>query len=119
MSQEHPFWHVLNSMPSLGIISQGRLSPGRVGNQMQDNYSQKNFSGIYKWHPTPVLLPGKSHGQRSLVDYSPWIAESDTTEQLHFTLQNAAGHIYTKNCFQNAQFKDKVSFCYPFTIKYL
>ena len=25
-----------------------------------------------KWHPTPVLLPGKSHGQRSLVGYSPW-----------------------------------------------
>ena len=25
-----------------------------------------------KWQPTPVLLPGKSHGLRSLVDYSPW-----------------------------------------------
>ena len=25
-----------------------------------------------QWHPTPVLLPGKSHGQRSLVGYSPW-----------------------------------------------
>ena len=25
-----------------------------------------------KWHPTPVLLPGKSHGWRSLVGYSPW-----------------------------------------------
>ena len=25
-----------------------------------------------KWKPTPVLLPGKSHGWRSLVDYSPW-----------------------------------------------
>ena len=25
-----------------------------------------------KWQPTPVFLPGKSHGQRSLVDYSPW-----------------------------------------------
>ena len=25
-----------------------------------------------KWHPTPVLLPGKSHRQRSLVGYSPW-----------------------------------------------
>ena len=24
------------------------------------------------WQPTPVFLPGKSHGQRSLVDYSPW-----------------------------------------------
>ena len=38
-----------------------------------------------QWHPTPVLLPGKSHGWRSLVGCSPWgLEESDTTEQLHF-----------------------------------
>ena len=38
-----------------------------------------------QWHPTPVLLPGKSHGWRSLVGYSPWGRyESDTTEWLHF-----------------------------------
>ena len=37
------------------------------------------------WHPTPVLLPGKSHGWRSLVGCSPWgLKESDTTERLHF-----------------------------------
>ena len=37
------------------------------------------------WHPTPVLLPGKSHGWRSLVGWSPWgHSESDTTERLHF-----------------------------------
>ena len=36
-----------------------------------------------KWQSTPVLLPGKSHGRRSLVGYSPWgCKESDTTEQL-------------------------------------
>ena len=36
-----------------------------------------------QWHPTPVLLPGKSHGPRSLVGYSPWgHQELDTTEQL-------------------------------------
>ena len=35
--------------------------------------------------PTPVLLPGKSHGRRSLVGCSPWgRKESDTTERLHF-----------------------------------
>ena len=34
-----------------------------------------------KWQPTPVLLPGKYHGQRSEVGYSPWgRKESDTTE---------------------------------------
>ena len=42
-----------------------------------------------KWQPTPLLLPGKSHGWRSLVGYSPWDRkESDTTEQLHFTSLN-------------------------------
>ena len=38
-----------------------------------------------RWHPTPVLLPGKSHGQRSLGGCRPWDhEESDTTERLHF-----------------------------------
>ena len=38
-----------------------------------------------QWHPTPVLLPGKSHGWRSLVGCNPWgCEESDTTERLHF-----------------------------------
>ena len=33
------------------------------------------------WQPTPVFLPGESHGQRSLMGYSPWgRKESDTTE---------------------------------------
>ena len=37
-----------------------------------------------KWQPTPVFLPGKFHGQRSLVGNSPWgRKESDMTEQLH------------------------------------
>ena len=42
-----------------------------------------------QWHPIPVLLPGKSHGWRSLVGCSPWdCEESDTTERLpfHFSL---------------------------------
>ena len=38
-----------------------------------------------KWQPTPVFLPGESHGCRSLVGYSlRGRKESDTTEQLHF-----------------------------------
>ena len=35
------------------------------------------------WQPTPVFLPGEFHGQRSLLGYSPWVAESDTTEDTH------------------------------------
>ena len=38
-----------------------------------------------QWHPTPVLLHGKSHGRRSLVGCNPWGRwGSDTTERLHF-----------------------------------
>ena len=38
-----------------------------------------------KWQPTPVLLPRKSHGWRTLVGYSPWGGkQSETTERLHF-----------------------------------
>ena len=38
-----------------------------------------------QWQPTPVLLPGKSHGQRSMIGHCPWgCKESDTTEPLHF-----------------------------------
>ena len=38
-----------------------------------------------QWHPTPVLSPGKSHGRRSLVGFSPRGREElDTTEWLHF-----------------------------------
>ena len=40
---------------------------------------------MLEWHPTPVILPGKSHGWRSLEGCSPWGHwGSDTTEQLHF-----------------------------------
>ena len=38
-----------------------------------------------RWLPTPVLFPGKSHGRRSLVGYSPWGHEElDRTERIHF-----------------------------------
>ena len=38
-----------------------------------------------QWQPTAVLLPGKSHGQRSLVGCNPWgLEELDMTEQLQF-----------------------------------
>ena len=49
----------------------------------KNKVSHKNWG--QQWHPTPVLLPGESHGWRSLVGCSPWGRwEWDTTEQLHF-----------------------------------
>ena len=52
--------------------------------ETQENLVQSlswNDPLVKKMQPTPVFLPGKSHGQRSLVGYSPWCCkESDTTE---------------------------------------
>ena len=51
---------------------------------MQETWVGK-ISWRRKWQPTPVLLPGKSHGLRNLVGYSPWgRKESDPTEELPF-----------------------------------
>ena len=60
-----------------------------------------------RWHPTPVLLPGKSHGRRSLVGCSPWgREESDTTERLpfHFSLSctgEGNGNPLQCSCMEN------------------
>ena len=60
-----------------------------------------------RWHPTPVLLPGKSHGWRSLVGCSPWGRwESDMTEWLpfHFSLScigEGNGNPLQCSCLEN------------------
>ena len=60
-----------------------------------------------QWQPTPVLLPGKSHGWRSLVGCSPWGHwESDTTEQLHFhfslsCIREGNGNPLQCSCLEN------------------
>ena len=60
-----------------------------------------------QWHPTPALLPGKSHGWRSLVGCSPWgREESDTTERLpfHFSLScigEGNGNPLQCSCLEN------------------
>ena len=59
------------------------------------------------WHPTPVLLPGKSHGQRSLMGCSPWgLKESDMTELLHFYFSllctgEGNGNPFQCSCLEN------------------
>ena len=60
-----------------------------------------------QWHPTPVLLPGKSHGRRSLVGCSPrGLEQSDTTEQLHFhfslsCIGEGNGNPLQRSCLEN------------------
>ena len=62
-----------------------------------------------QWHPTPVLLPGKSHGRRSLVGCSPWgREESDTTKRLHFhfslsCIGEGNGNPLQCSCLENPQ----------------
>ena len=65
------------------------------------------FNWRSQWHPTPLLLPGKFHGWRSLVGYSPWgRKESDMTERLHFhfslsCIGKGNGHPLQCSCLEN------------------
>ena len=71
-----------------------RLAQHRVVTDLQFVKKKKNalsmkYNWRRKWQPTPVFFPGKSHGRKSLVGYSPCgRKESDTTEQLHFMKYN-------------------------------
>ena len=66
-----------------GLQSMGSL---RVGHDWATSLSLFTFMHWRrKWQPTPVFLPGESHGWRSLTGYSPrGREESDTTERFHF-----------------------------------
>ena len=61
------------------------------------------------WQPTPVLLPGKSHGWRTLVGCSPWgRKELDTTERLHFHFSRSCigegnGNPLQRSCLENSR----------------
>ena len=78
-------------MLKLGLAANDRkLSKAIFFNTLEINQRRATFWGdIFppprRWHPTPVFLPGKSHGRRGLVGCSPWgHEESDTTARLHF-----------------------------------
>jgi len=61
----------------------------------------------YQWQPTPIFLPGESHGKRSLVGYSPWgHKESDTTEWLTHThtISNVPYYLFLNVQFDSIKF---------------
>ena len=64
-----------------------------------------------QWHPTPVLLPGKFHGRRSLVGCSPWDCEElGMTERLHFhfslsCIREGNGNPLQCSCLENPRDK--------------
>ena len=71
-------------------------------------FSEKSATATLKrWHPTPVFLPGESHGRRSLVGSSPWgPKEADMTERLpfHFSLScigEGNGNPLQCSCLEN------------------
>ena len=76
-------------------------------NKREREKSTKLFYLIYIWQPTTVLLPGKSHGRRSLVGCSPQgCQESDTTERLHFhfslsCIGEGNGNLLQCSCLEN------------------
>ena len=85
----------------------------RVGHDWMTSLSLFTFMHWRrKWQPTPVFLPGKSHGQRSLVGYSsPWgCKESDTTERLHFTKYYP---LMSQEVKSNYIFLFFIIFCFP------
>ena len=89
---------------------------------MQETCTRHGFDSLVrkipwrrKWQPTPVLLPGRSHGQRSLVGYSPWGCKmSDMTERLNSNNNNSterkmyfwASQKISVTCWYSARSKD-------------
>ena len=87
----HPCLDVGCRDGSLNPTTAPRLSgqPGTVSGvfkyQGAQIFKEKLKDWRREWQPTPALSPGKSHGLRSLVGYSPGGGkESDMTERLHF-----------------------------------
>ena len=70
------------------------------------------------WQPTPVFLPGKSHGQRSPAGYSPWGCEnSDTTEMTqHACVLSWAGLTAPGSCFWCLNSQYNCLFLLPFPL---
>ena len=72
-----------------------------------------------KWQPTPVFLPGKSYGQRSLVGYSPWgCKESDTTERLNNSNSNNTPDTIPKILNKFLSFVFLFKCCFNFSLYY-
>ena len=96
--------HFLN-FPLLNRIQQ--VLSLNLGWEFFINSFKLKQSGRRHWHPTPVLLPRKSHGWRSLVGCSPWDREeSDMTERLHFQFSLSCigegnGNLLQCSCLEN------------------
>ena len=73
--------------PAVGVQNLHHWTAREVPSTQWFNFLKLTVPIVWRrqWQPTPVLLPGKSHGRRSPGGCSPWgREESDTTERLHF-----------------------------------
>ena len=62
------------------------IQDNEVKSQKHLGFFPGQLSWWRAWQPTPVFLPGESHGQRSLVGYSPWgCKDTDATEAAELT----------------------------------
>ena len=107
------YWIGFSFAPPGGLPDPGRelVSPALADGFFATVPAEKpllvNHQWRRQWHPTPVLLPGKSHGQRSLEGCSPWgREESDTTKQLHFhfslpCIREGNGNPLQCSCLEN------------------
>ena len=93
----------------MGILklNRSKLCKGTLSKPQWICSVSRLFQRRRQWHPNPVLLPGKSRGQRSLVGCSPWGSkELDTTERLpfHFSLScigEGNGNPLQCSCLEN------------------
>ena len=84
--REQAVWtsKIRSKVKEFSILCMGRCKPLGSLNSFFSYAPQLSGAWRRQWHPTPVLLPRKSHGQRSLVGYRPWgCQESYTTEWLY------------------------------------
>ena len=81
LSQKLHLISSLGGFPNGAVVKNPPANAGDVG--LIPRLGRFPWRG--KWQPTPMLLPGKLHGQRSLVSYSPLgRKELDTTKRVHF-----------------------------------
>ena len=91
----------------MGWMNLESIIQSEVSQKEKDKY--RNLMHIWRrqWQLNPILLPGKSHGRRSLVDYSPWgLKEWNTTERLHFHFSLSCtgegnGSLLQYSCLEN------------------
>ena len=88
-------------------LSHPYMTTGKTKALSRWNFVGKVMSLLSNMHPTPVLLPGKSHGRRNLVGCGPWgRKESDMTERLHFyfslsCIGEGNGNPFQYTCLEN------------------